>query len=581
MKLLDRSMLSGLYARFILLAITILIVSISAYVTVMLTKTFYDSIGKGASVSLSLWLLASLGLLKAAEIFIEQLQRYTEKWISSQLNLRMENQLLTLLKPLVVTQIETPAFQNELHKVRSQFNSLSGIYISSLHFIQQLLLFVTYVLTMISISIYLPFFVMLYSLPIFIHEIRKPVHTFQFFEKTNELMRTRYILFDLILKPAFQKELILHRCREFLIDKWGKFAKEGIRQDLRFDRKIAITQAIVRCAGPAGQLLLQMYLIVRVIDGHMTLGDFMAMTMASSQLQSSIFGLSAYGGQLKNIAIVKGHFADFMTRFPFVSNTEQRRNLGEPVLRLSLNGLSFTYPGHRMALHNIHFQLERGESVAIVGENGSGKSTLCKLLIGLHQTNPGEFLINGLDFRLIAPESVQQEMAYVAQDFTCLPLSLHENITFTDLASGTEWMDYMRQHYPALLPEKLKADTILGFEFTGSVALSGGEWQRIALARALYKNAPFLFLDEATSAIDPESEARLAEELLAERRGMTTLFVTHRLSICTRVDRVVVMHDGTIVESGSHEELLNLHGKYRDMYDSQFQVREAELVDAV
>jgi|GEM_PF-5230543 len=119
-------MLSGLYARFILLAFTILIVSISAYVTVMLTKSFYDSIGKGASVSLSLWLLASLGLLKATEIFIEQLQRYTEKWISSQLNLRMENQLLTLLKPLVVTQIETPAFQNELPKVRSQFNSLSG-----------------------------------------------------------------------------------------------------------------------------------------------------------------------------------------------------------------------------------------------------------------------------------------------------------------------------------------------------------------------------------------------------------------------------------------------------------------------
>lgn len=242
---------------------------------------------------------------------------------------------------------------------------------------------------------------------------------------------------------------------------------------------------------------------------------------------------------------------------------------------IRLEGVTFTYPGqNRPAVHNVTLHIRPGERVALVGANGSGKSTLVKLILGLYEPDEGNITIDGIDIRHYEPGSLRKAVSVVFQDFGKYSLTVRENIALGDL----ERMDddeaitlAARKADAASFIERLSAgyDTPFGRLAPNGHEPSGGEWQKIAISRSLFRDAPVLLFDEPTSALDPVAEANLYTYIGNLLKGRTAILVTHRLGSVHTCDRIVVMDEGEVVEEGDHRSLLAADRLYARMYASQ------------
>lgn len=237
---------------------------------------------------------------------------------------------------------------------------------------------------------------------------------------------------------------------------------------------------------------------------------------------------------------------------------------------ITVENVSFTYPGaNQEALKNVSFSIKCGETIAIVGENGSGKSTLIRVLMGLYTSNSGTIKVGGKSTRGIHPKTLYRSVSGVFQNYQRYKMSLEENVIISDVESlqETEKVNEVLKE-SEFNEDNITLDSMLSPEFDG-VDLSGGQWQRLAIARGLYRVHDFIVLDEPTAAIDPIEEARLYNHFRQIVKGKCAIIVTHRLGSAKLADRIVVMNNGQLVEIGTHEELLALKGRYETMWNSQ------------
>ena len=248
--------------------------------------------------------------------------------------------------------------------------------------------------------------------------------------------------------------------------------------------------------------------------------------------------------------------------------------LKEPI-EIELKNVSFRYPNTKIdIIKNVNLKIRAGEKVALVGINGAGKTTLVKLICGLYYPTQGEILINGYPIDSFSIEEYYQLIGAVFQDIQILALTIEENVTATidhqtdkeKLWRALELADLKSKILS--LPKKEKTYITQVFDETG-VQLSGGEMQRLMLARALYKDAPLLILDEPTSALDPIAEANLYQKYYNLTKDKTSIFISHRLSSTKFCERVLFFEYGEVIEDGTHQELLELDGKYAKMYQIQ------------
>ena len=217
--------------------------------------------------------------------------------------------------------------------------------------------------------------------------------------------------------------------------------------------------------------------------------------------------------------------------------------------------------------------IRTGQVIALVGENGSGKTTLAKLLAHLFRPASGRILWNGVDVENLRPEDIQKQISIIFQDFVRYQMSAADNIALGRAASASDQAAIVEAASQAGADEFLKHlekgyETILSKAF-GGVDLSIGQWQRIALARAFFRNAPFIILDEPTAALDARAEYALFERIRELRRGRTILLISHRFSTVRSADIIFVLKDGVIVETGSHTELMTTNGLYAELYNLQ------------
>ena len=304
------------------------------------------------------------------------------------------------------------------------------------------------------------------------------------------------------------------------------------------------------------------------------LGGVVAVSRVLSAMGFEAFSIEASVPQLAAVARLRR----------FHDEEQERRSTRAPappdgeVPVITFEQVSFTYPGSEApVLRDLDLTLVAGQSVAIVGENGAGKTTLLKLLAGFYQPTGGRVLIDGDDLAQLDPAAWRRRLAVIFQEFTRFELSALENVTLADpghvdaaalarvaatVASGDGLIEDLPSGY----------DTVLSRAFTGGVDLSGGQWQRIALARALYGakvGGQVLVLDEPTASLDVGAEVALFDELLTHATGCTAIVVSHRFSTVRRADRIVVLADGRVTEDGSHAELLALDGRYARLYELQ------------
>lgn len=254
---------------------------------------------------------------------------------------------------------------------------------------------------------------------------------------------------------------------------------------------------------------------------------------------------------------------------------------GQPaagIRRVSLEGVAYRYPGHRdRVLEGLTLEIEAGESLAIVGSNGAGKTTLVKLLAGLETPSAGRITVDDVDLADISAERWHQQVAVVFQSFERYPVTAAQNIAYgaAHVAHDDEAVRRAAQRAGAhemIMKLPCGYDTVLSPAFYGGVDLSGGQWQRIAISRALYaveKGATLLVLDEPTSNLDVRAEAELFSRFVELTAGLTTILISHRFATVRQAKRIVVLHEGGIIEDGSHDELVAADGHYARMFRLQ------------
>lgn len=367
------------------------------------------------------------------------------------------------------------------------------------------------------------------------------------------------------------KEIRLYKLKKFFI---SKFCKEGNSYKQQVSAKETLLMRLTSYQNFIYLIELLIIYIVAFIQykgGEVRIGSFLMYTAAIVELTSCVQKLLDAVIELSKVSF---YFKDYQK---YMDIPEKMRMTGtmksKNVVGINVQNLSYSYPGsNEKAIDNISFCLDKNEKVAIVGENGSGKSTLIKLLLRLYEPTKGRILLNGIDIREYEYDSYLNVFSSVFQDFMIFSYSILENIVFDDN------VDQKRLEY---LLKKVKLDeTIKKFPdglnsmvskelSDDGVILSGGEKQLLAFTRSLYKRADTYVFDEPTAALDPVKEAEIYALINDITLNNMTAFCSHRMSSTIFCDKIIVLKDGKLVESGNHDDLMNKNGTYYSMYKNQ------------
>jgi ATP-binding cassette, subfamily B, bacterial len=316
-------------------------------------------------------------------------------------------------------------------------------------------------------------------------------------------------------------------------------------------------------------------LLVLALNGRIGLADAGTAAGAVFVLGERLMNAVFSAGMLYESSLFIEDFTSFLAMAPEVEARRRRDQAPSGFRRLRVEDVSFTYPSATTpAVTNVSMEIGAGEIVALVGENGSGKTTLAKLLCRLYLPHGGRVLWDEVDTATVHPDGLRRSVAVIFQDFLHYTLPAAENIGMGhhQRIGDAEAIRGAAVHagaddFLAKLPEGY--ETVLGPEFEGGKELSVGQWQRVALARAFFRDAPFIILDEPTAALDARAEHELFESIRTLCRGRSVLLISHRFSSVRSADRIYVLDGGRVVESGSHDELMALGGRYADLFTLQ------------
>jgi ATP-binding cassette subfamily B protein len=477
---------------------------------------------------------------------------------------------------LDLEQFESSEQQDRLERARRQVTGRTTLLTQVFGQAQEALTALTLAAGLVSYAPWLIGLIGLALLPAFLGEVHFNAQGYRLnYFRTPERRQLDYVRY-LGSSAETAKEIKLFGLDGFLIDRFRKVAARMYVDNRRLALRRAAWGGLFAALAAAAYYWAYALLVWRTVQGTFSIGDLTFLAGSFLRLRTVLEGLLLGVSQVAGQAMYLEDLFSFFHVRPRIASRPEARPVPHPMREgIVFEDVGFRYPGtDRWAVRHLDLTLAPGEVLALVGENGAGKTTIVKLLARLYDPSEGRILLEGQDLRDYDLADVRRRIGVIFQDFVRFHFTAGENIAAGRIeaagdrrrieeAAGRSLADEVVARLP------LGYDQPLGKRFNEGVELSGGEWQKIAIARAYIRDAEVLILDEPTAALDARAEYEVFQRFRDLSRGKTAVLISHRFSTVRMADRILVLEDGRVVEAGTHAELLGLHGRYADLFELQ------------
>ena len=471
---------------------------------------------------------------------------------------------------------EDPVFYDRLERARVQATDRLVMIQQIGRLVQQAITTITLSITIMLFSPWLMLLLVAGVVPAFLGESHFAFLGYAKNFRQTPMRRQLDYLRILAGSKEAAKELKLFGLRDFLRERFTRISDNIYEENIGLSRRKLIAGALLSTIGTMGYYSAYVFVIWRTLAGSLSIGTLTMLAGAIQQASSNIEQIFSTFAGIGDQALFLTDLLAFFEMKPTIRTKPNALPAPRPIVKgIEFRNVSFSYPGNsRKVLDKINFQLHTNERLALIGENGQGKTTIVKLITRLYDPTEGQILLDGVDLRDYDLEDFHREIGVIFQDFMRYEMTARENIAVgrVDEINNLELLKSAAQKSVAdLTIERLPGgyDQMLGRRFEQGVDLSGGEWQKVALARAYLRDAQLLILDEPTAALDARSEFEVFHRFAELTAGKMALFISHRFSTVRSADRILVLENGGIAEEGTHDQLAHQGGRYAEMFEMQ------------
>ncbi|WGU92563.1 ABC transporter ATP-binding protein [Paenibacillus dendritiformis] len=523
-----------------------------------------------------IWLSLQMVVLIAG-MLLASLRTFMEQRMNAYVSFWFQHRVAEKLNELPFIFFEQPESYDKLQRALRNLDFCGVKIVFYIFSIIQSFITLTGLLILLANFHYtLPLVMLLFILPLLVVQKKEGSSRFIVVHMQTASSRMGYYLNELLRSKESAKEVRLFNAKDFLVQRWRDIYFRNTEEKLQVERKNAINRFSAESIVTISSFAILAVFIWFGTRLKLTIGSYVALYQAIQDTRSSIQSISYNLGQIYQDSLFIKELFNFM-ELPVSTRNPDLLPFRTPLSKgIEVRHVSFRYPNQQKdMLRNISFTIKPGEKIAIVGENGAGKSTLAKIMLGLYQPTEGEVRYDNRLIDEYDPASFHERITAVFQDFFQYEFTLRDNIVLhrpaEDRLDDSRLREAIKKAELDSLVETLTegVDSQLGIRFSGGRELSQGQWQKVAIARAFYRDFDIIYLDEPTAAVDPLTESAIFENLMELTKGKTAVFISHRLGSCRHADRILVLHEGTICEEGSHEDLIATGGVYANMFEKQ------------